>query len=79
MSPLSYLPSSGRALRDRGADLKRKSSTIFGNLVTMVSDRSALVPYLPQVYKKYHCLSTLLTTITLRLTTDRPSCPICHR
>ena len=39
----------GRALRDRGADLKRKSSTIFGNLVTMVSDRSALVPYLPQV------------------------------
>ena len=43
------VPILGRALRDRGADLKRKSSTIFGNLVTMVSDRSALVPYLPQV------------------------------
>ena len=53
----------GRALRDRGADLKRKSSTIFGNLVTMVSDRSALVPYLPQVI----VIVIIVTTITMTM------------
>ena len=43
------VPILGRALRDRGADLKRKSSAITGNMVSMVSDSKALVPYLPQV------------------------------
>jgi HEAT repeat protein/predicted RecB family endonuclease len=43
------VPILGRALRDRGADLKRKSAVITGNMCTMISDQSVLVPYLPQV------------------------------
>lgn len=43
------VPILGRALRDRGADLKRKASAITGNMVTMVSEPKTLVPYLVQV------------------------------
>jgi HEAT repeat protein len=43
------VPILGRALRDRGADLKRKAAAITGNIMTMVSEPSALAPYLPQV------------------------------
>ena len=43
------VPILGRALRDRGADLKRKASAITGNMVSMVSDPKTLVPYLIQV------------------------------
>ena len=38
-----------RALRDRGADLKRKSAAITGNIVSMVSDANFLTPYLPAI------------------------------
>ncbi|KAJ1428246.1 armadillo-type protein, partial [Ochromonadaceae sp. CCMP2298] len=43
------VPILGRALRDRGADLKRKAAAITGNMVTMVSDARTLSPYLGQV------------------------------
>lgn len=43
------VPILGRALRDRGADLKRKASAITGNMVSMVSEPKTLVPYLVQV------------------------------
>ncbi len=43
------VPILGRALRDRGADLKRKSAVITGNMCSMISDQSVLIPYLPQV------------------------------
>ena len=43
------VPILGRALRDRGADLKRKASAITGNMVSMVSEPKTLVPYLIQV------------------------------
>lgn len=43
------VPILGRALKDRGADLKRKSAAITGNMMTMVSDPKFLVPYLQQV------------------------------
>ncbi len=43
------VPLLGRALRDRGADLKRKSAAITGNMVGMVGDPKFLVPYLSQV------------------------------
>jgi len=43
------IPILSRALRDRGADLKRKGSTIMGNICSMISDPKTLVPYLTQV------------------------------
>jgi len=43
------VPILGRALKDRGADLKRKSAAITGNMMTMVSDPKFLVPYLATV------------------------------
>lgn len=43
------VPILARALRDRGADLKRKSAAITGNMMTMVSDPKFLLPYLQQV------------------------------
>jgi HEAT repeat protein len=43
------VPILGRALKDRGADLKRKSAAITGNMMTMVSDPKFLVPYLAAV------------------------------
>jgi len=43
------VPILARALRDRGADLKRKSSAITGNMVSMVSDSKFLLPYLTQL------------------------------
>mmetsp|Transcript_90926 Transcript_90926/g.177994 ORF Transcript_90926/g.177994 Transcript_90926/m.177994 type:complete len:3046 (+) Transcript_90926:19-9156(+) len=43
------VPILARALRDRGADLKRKSAAITGNMVSMVSDAKILAPYLVQV------------------------------
>lgn len=38
-----------RALKDRSADLKRKSSAIMGNICTMISDAKIIVPYFPQM------------------------------
>lgn len=43
------IPILGRALRDRGGDLKRKSTAILGNICTMTLDAKILVPYLSQV------------------------------
>ena len=43
------IPILGRALKDRGADLKRKSAAITGNIMSMVSDQKSLSPYLCQV------------------------------
>ena len=43
------VPILGRALRDRTADIKRKSAMITGNMCAMIADQSVLVPYLPQV------------------------------
>jgi hypothetical protein len=43
------VPILARALRDRAADLKRKSALITGNMCAMITDQSVLVPYLPQV------------------------------
>jgi len=43
------VPILARALRDRGADLKRKSSAITGNMVSMVSEAKFLLPYLTQL------------------------------
>ena len=43
------VPILARALRDRGADVKRKSAVITGNMCSMIADQSVLVPYLPQV------------------------------
>jgi HEAT repeat protein len=43
------VPVLGRALRDRSADLKRKSSAICGNMMTMCNDAKILVPYLSQM------------------------------
>jgi hypothetical protein len=43
------IPILGRALKDRGADLKRKASAITGNIMSMVSDPKALSPYLSAV------------------------------
>eukprot|EP01038_Epipyxis_sp_PR26KG_P007132 gene7132-9733_t len=43
------IPILGRALRDRGADVKRKSAAITGNIMTMISDSKTIAPYLPQV------------------------------
>ncbi len=43
------IPILGRALKDRGADLKRKASAITGNMMSMVSDPKALSPYLATV------------------------------
>lgn len=40
------VPILSRALKDRGADLKRKASAITGNMMTMVSEPKALTPYL---------------------------------
>eukprot|EP00605_Chrysophyceae_sp_TOSAG23-4_P001672 GSChrysophyteH1.ASY1.ANO1.1838.1 assembled CDS len=40
------VPILGRALRDRTADLKRRSAAITGNMVTMVGDSKFLLPYL---------------------------------
>ncbi len=47
------VPILARALRDRGADVKRKSAVITGNMCSMIADQSVLVPYLPQV--SCHC------------------------
>ncbi len=43
------VPLLARALKDRGADLKRKASAITGNMMVMVSDPKSLVPYLNQL------------------------------
>ena len=43
------VPILGRALRDRTADLKRRSAAITGNMVTMVGDSKFLLPYLEQL------------------------------
>ena len=43
------VPILARALRDRGADIKRKSSAITGNICSMINDSKILVPYIPQV------------------------------
>lgn len=43
------IPILGRALKDRGADLKRKASAITGNMISMVSEPKALSPYLSTV------------------------------
>jgi hypothetical protein len=43
------VPILARALRDRGADLKRKSAAITDNMVSMVGDAKILSPYLAQV------------------------------
>ena len=54
------VPILGRALRDRGADLKRKSAVITGNMCSMISDQSVLIPYLPQVsFIKFPSLSSV--------------------
>jgi hypothetical protein len=47
------IPILGRAMRDRGADLKRKASAITGNMMSMVSDAKSLLPYIPQVHIYY--------------------------
>ena len=39
-------PILSRALRDRGADLKRKGSAITGNITSMVTDPRSIEPYL---------------------------------
>ena len=43
------IPILGRGLKDRGADIKRKSSAITGNMMSMVADSKSLVPYLSQL------------------------------
>ena len=43
------VPILSRALRDRGADIKRKSAAITGNMVSMVTDQKFLLPYLSQI------------------------------
>jgi hypothetical protein len=43
------IPILGRALRERTADLKRKGSAITGNIMSMVGDPKAVIPYLPSV------------------------------
>jgi hypothetical protein len=43
------IPILTRALKDRGGDLKRKSSIILGNMCSMISDPKIIVPYLGQV------------------------------
>lgn len=43
------IPVLSRALRDRGADVKRKAAAITGNMISMVSEPRIIVPYLPQV------------------------------
>lgn len=43
------VPILARALRDRLADLKRKSSAITGNICSMITDSKVLVPYLAQL------------------------------
>ena len=43
------VPILSRALRDRGADLKRKSATILGNMCSMIADPKIIVPYLQQI------------------------------
>ena len=43
------VPILGRALKDRTADLKRRSAAITGNMVTMVGDSKFLLPYLEQL------------------------------
>eukprot|EP00981_Chlorochromonas_danica_P005419 scaffold1091_cov164-Ochromonas_danica.AAC.42 len=40
------VPVLSRALKERSADLKRKSAAITGNMIAMVSDVTVLVPYL---------------------------------
>ena len=43
------IPILGRGLKDRGADIKRKSSAITGNMMSMVADSKSLAPYLSQL------------------------------
>ena len=43
------VPILGRALKDRGGDLKRKSAVILGNMASMIADPKILSPYLSQV------------------------------
>ena len=43
------IPILGRAMRDRAADVKRKSAAITGNIMTMITDSKTMAPYLPQV------------------------------
>jgi hypothetical protein len=43
------VPILGRALKDRTADLKRRSAAITGNMVTMVGDSKFLLPYLEHI------------------------------
>jgi hypothetical protein len=42
-------PILARALRERGADLKRKASAITGNIISMVTDTTTLIPFIQTV------------------------------
>lgn len=42
-------PILGRALKDRSGDIKRKSSAITGNILTMIAETKILSSYLPQL------------------------------
>ena len=55
----------GRALRDRGADLKRKSAAITGNMISMVTDAKAFTPYLPQVDLTRSCTAYLTNSFVI--------------
>lgn len=44
------IPILSRALKDRGGDLKRKSSIIVGNMCSMINDPKIFIPYLSQVF-----------------------------
>jgi HEAT repeat protein len=43
------VPVLARALKDRSADLKRKSSAIMGNITSMLSEPKIICPYLAQI------------------------------
>ena len=43
------IPILGRALKDRSADLKRKSAAITGNICSMITDPKIIIPYFPQM------------------------------
>jgi hypothetical protein len=43
------IPILARALKDRSADLKRKSSSITGNICSMINDPKIIIPYFPQM------------------------------
>jgi HEAT repeat len=43
------IPILGRSLKDRSADIKRKSSAITGNICSMITDPKIIIPYFPQM------------------------------